>query len=247
MACRLLLPRSTSSRVRGLQELWCTGLVAPGHVGSSWTRDRIPELAGRTQPLDHQGSPSGSSLESTGKFRALSDPRSCGLSSFHQALPPADENIHDHAKLTSTRTSYALKLAVSGLAPPPPIVRGSYPRDRELFVRFTFASLVQGVSSVQFSHSVLSDSLWSHGLQHARLPCPSPTPGVYSNSSPSSQWCHPTVSSSVIPFSSHLQSFPASGGQNIGVSASASVLPMNIQDWFPLWMTPNKQTHNTLR
>ena len=106
----------------------------------------------------------------------------------------------------------------------------------------------------QFSSSVVSDSLQPHGLQHTRLPCPSPTPGVYSNSCPLCQWCHPTISSSVvplsshlqsIPFSSHLQSIPASGsfpksqfftsgGQSIGVSASASVLPMNIQDWFPL-------------
>ena len=102
--------------------------------------------------------------------------------------------------------------------------------------------------SVQFSRSVVSDSLWPHGLWHTRLPCASPTPGVYLNSCPLSQWCHPTISSSVVPFSSHLQSFPASGsfhmsqlsasgGQSIGVSASASVLPMNIQDWFPLWWT----------
>ena len=104
------------------------------------------------------------------------------------------------------------------------------------------------VSSVQFSRSVMSDSLQPHGLQHARLPCPSPTPRAYSNSCPSSQWCHPTISSSVIPFSSHLQSFPASGffqmsqfftlgGQSIGVSTLASVLPMNTQDWFPLEWT----------
>ena len=103
-------------------------------------------------------------------------------------------------------------------------------------------------SSVEFSHSVVSDSLWPHGLQHARLPCPSPTPGVYSNSCPLSRWCHPPISSSVIPFSSCLQSFPAagsfpmsqffeSGNQSIGVSASALVLPMNIQDWFPLGWT----------
>ena len=100
--------------------------------------------------------------------------------------------------------------------------------------------------SVQFSHSVESNSLWPHGLQHARLPCPSPTPTVCSISCPSSRWCHLTISSSVVPFSSCLQSFPASGsflrsqfftsgGQNIGVSAS--VLPMNIQDWFPLGWT----------
>ena len=102
--------------------------------------------------------------------------------------------------------------------------------------------------SVQFSHSVMSNSLRSHGLQHARLPSPSSTPGAYSNSFPLSWWCQPTILSSVIPFSSCLQSFPASGsfpisqffasgGQSIGFSASASVLPMNIQDWFPLGLT----------
>ena len=100
-------------------------------------------------------------------------------------------------------------------------------------------------SSVQFSPSVVSDSLWPHGLQHTRPPCPSPTPRVYANSCPLSRWCHPTISSSVSPFSSCLQSFPVSGsfpmsqlfisgGQSIGVSASASVLPTNIQDWSPL-------------
>jgi len=107
---------------------------------------------------------------------------------------------------------------------------------------------VNQFSSVQFCRSVVSDSLWPHGLQHARPPCPSPTPGVYPNSCPLSRRCHPTISSSVIPFSSHLQSFPAlgsfqmshlitSGGQSIGVSASASVLPMNTQDWFRLGLT----------
>ena len=94
----------------------------------------------------------------------------------------------------------------------------------------------------------MSDSLQPHGLQHTRLPYPSPIPGAYSNSCPSSQWCHPTILSSVIPFSSRLQSFPASGsfqmsqffasgGQSIGVSVSASVLPVDIQDWFPLGLT----------
>ena len=105
---------------------------------------------------------------------------------------------------------------------------------------------VQSIS--QFSRSVVSDSLRPHGLQHTRLPCPSTTPGAYTNSCSSSWWCHPTISSSVIPFSSRLQSFPASGsfqmsqlfasgGQSIGVSASTSVLPVNIQDWFPLGWT----------
>ena len=102
--------------------------------------------------------------------------------------------------------------------------------------------------SVQFSRSVVSDFLWPHELQHARPPCPSPTPGVYSNPCPASRWCHPAISSSVIPFSSCLQFLPASGsfpmsqlfesgGQSIGVSASASVFPMNTQDWFPLGWT----------
>ena len=107
-----------------------------------------------------------------------------------------------------------------------------------------------------FSHLVESDSLWCHGLQHTRLPCLSPTPGSCSNSCMSTWWWHPTISSSVVPFSSCLQSFPASGsfpmsqffapaGQSIGVSASTSVFPMNIQDWSPLgwtgWMSLQSQ------
>ena len=104
------------------------------------------------------------------------------------------------------------------------------------------------LSPVQFSRSVMSNSLQSHGLKHARPPCPSPTPGVYSNPCPSSQWCHPAISSSAIPVSSCPQSFPtsgsfpvsqlfASGGKIIGVSASTSVLPLNTQDWSPLGWT----------
>ena len=103
-------------------------------------------------------------------------------------------------------------------------------------------------SSIQFSLSVVSNSLRPHESQHARPPCPSPTPGVHSNSCPSSRWCHPAISSSIVPFSSCLQSLPASGsfpmsqlfawgGQSIAVSASASVLPMNTQDWSPLGWT----------
>ena len=102
--------------------------------------------------------------------------------------------------------------------------------------------------SVQFSGSLVSDSLWPHGLQHSRHPCPLPVPRACSNSCPSSGWCHPTISSSVIPFSSCPQSLPASrsfpvskffasGGQSVGVSGSASVLPTNIKDWFPLGWT----------
>ena len=106
------------------------------------------------------------------------------------------------------------------------------------FVMVHIVGCVIKFSSVQLSHSVVSDSLWPHGLQYARPPCPSPTPGVHSNSCPLSRWCHPTISSSVVPFFSCLQSFPASGsfqmsqlfgsgGQSIGVSASTSVLPTN--------------------
>ena len=108
---------------------------------------------------------------------------------------------------------------------------------------------LEGVTdSVNMNKLFMSDSSWPHGQQHARPPCPSPTPRVYSNLFPSSWWCHPAISSSVVPFSSCPQSLPASesfpmghlfawGGQSIGVSASASVLPKNIQEWFPLGWT----------
>ena len=105
-----------------------------------------------------------------------------------------------------------------------------------------------------FSCSVLSDSLWPHGLQHARIPCPSASPRACSNSCPLSWWCHPTISSSVVPFSSCLQSFSSSGsfqmsqlfalgGQSIGISDSASVLPMNIQGQFPTTLYTNLDVH----
>ena len=113
---------------------------------------------------------------------------------------------------------------------------------------FFFFSKHLGLILLLFSCWVMSDSLQPHGLQHTRLPSPSPSPGTCSNSCPLSHWCHLDMSSSVIPFSSYLQSFPTSGtflmswifalgGQSIGASASASVLPMNIQDWFPLGLT----------
>ena len=112
----------------------------------------------------------------------------------------------------------------------------------------TLSTKVRLVSSVQFSCSVMYNCLRLHELQHARPPCLSPTSGIYPNPCPLSQWCHPTISSSIVPFSSHSQSFPASGsfqmsqlfssgGQNIGVSASASVLSMNMQGWYPLGWT----------
>ena len=121
---------------------------------------------------------------------------------------------------------------------------------KQIFVlrNFVFYNVYSKFSSVQFSHSVMSDSLRPHESQHARPPCPAPSPGVHSDSHPSSQWCHPAISSSVVPFSTCPQSLPrsesfpmsqlfASGGQSIGVSALASVLPKNTQDWSPLEWT----------
>ena len=114
---------------------------------------------------------------------------------------------------------------------------------------FTDRKIYQlSIKMFQFSHLVMSNSLWPHGLQLTRPPCPSPTPRVYPNLCPLSWWYHPTISSSVIPFSSRLQSFPASGsfpvsqlftsgGQSIGVSSSTSALPTNTQDWSPLGWT----------
>jgi len=119
---------------------------------------------------------------------------------------------------------------------------------REIQIKTTIRYHLTLVGISQFSCSVVAYSLWTHGLQHARPPCPSLAPRVYSKSCPLSRWCHPTISSSGIHFLSCLQSFSesrsfpvsqhlASGGQSIGVSAWTSVLPMNIQDWFPLGWT----------
>ena len=119
---------------------------------------------------------------------------------------------------------------------------------KKIWKEYIYAHIYICIHSVQFSRSVVSDSLWPHESQHARPPCPSPTPGLHSNSCPSSQWCHPAISSSVVPFSSCPQCLPASGsfpmsqlfawgGQSTGVSASASVLSMNTQGWSPLGWT----------
>ena len=125
----------------------------------------------------------------------------------------------------------------------------TWKRHENLLTEVTADVLIPPIMySVQFSHSVVSDSLPPNEAQHARPPCPSPSPGVHSNSCPSSRWCHPAISSSVVPFSSCLQSLPASesfpmsqlftwGGQSTGVSALASFLPKNIQDWSPLEWT----------
>ena len=131
-----------------------------------------------------------------------------------------------------------------GIKPLPALQVGSFTEPPGTLYKWVSFSL----SSVQFSRSVVSDSLWPYESQQARRPCPSPTPGVYTNSCPSSRWCHPAILSSVVPFSSYPESLPASGsfqmsqlftagGQSIGVSTSTSVLPMNTQDWSPLRWT----------
>ena len=147
------------------------------------------------------------------------------------------------------RQAFSLKLAVVAWAW---ILFFICLKERFIFSKVDMSVNILGLiwffNSVQFSRSDVSDSLQPHELQDARPPCPSPAPRVYPNSCPLSRWCHPTISSSVVPFSSCLQSFPASGsfqmsqlfawgGQSIGVSASASVLPMNTQDWSPLGWT----------
>ena len=127
-----------------------------------------------------------------------------------------------------------------------------------IFISIYICILMVVANSVRFSHSVVSNSWWLHGLQHARPPCPSPTPGVYPDSCPLSWWCDPTISSSVIPFSSCPQSFLASGsfqmsqffalgGQSIGISAWASVFIMNIQDQFPFDLLAVQGTLKNLR
>ena len=147
-------------------------------------------------------------------------------------------HIHVLKCMKSSNLFFATKSSIS-------FCRVMLYKDKKILISYPF---IQIASSVQFSCSLVSDSLRSHGLQHTRLPCPSPIPGAYTNLFPSSQWCHPTISSSVVPFSFCLQSFPASGsflmsqffvsgGQSIRVSVSASVLPINIQDWFPLGLT----------
>ena len=138
--------------------------------------------------------------------------------------------------------------SLCGSSSPAPALVSKYLDTAVILAGFWQSLFCLNRNSIQFSHSVVSNSLRPHGLQYSRPPCPSPTPGVYSNSCPLSRWHHPTISSSLIPFSSHLQSYPASGsfpmsqlfisgGQSIEISASTSVLPMNSQDWSPLEWT----------
>ena len=166
----------------------------------------------------------------------LCDPMDCSLSgsSVHGDSPGKNTGMGCHALLQGI---FQTQESNRGLL-----------HCRQTLYQLSYQGSPQNGGSVQFSHSVMSDSLQPHELQHARPSCPSPTPGVNSNSCLSSQWCHPTISSSVIPFSSHPQFFPesgsfqksqffASGVQIIRVSASTSVFPMNIQDWSPLGWT----------
>ena len=163
---------------------------------------------------------------------------------MHSSLQYHIEQIHHHKNLLCSTYSflYPLNYWHHWLSLLYHIECFYYPKDL-LHAIYSYLP-----TSVQFNHPVVSDSFPPHGLQHVRPPCPSPTPKVYSNSCPLSWWCHPAISSSVIPFSSCPQSLPASGffpmsqlfawgGQSIGVSASASVLPMNTQDWSSLGWT----------
>ena len=167
----------------------------------------------------------------------LCDPMDYSLpdSSVHGDSPGKNTGVSCHALNQGIFLTQGLNLSLLRL---PHCSRSLYPLSWK----------ARKIHSVQFSCSVMSDSLWPHGLQHNRFPFPSPSPEVCSNSCPLRQWYHPTISSSVIPFSSCLQSFPASGsflmswfftsgGQSIGASASVSVFPMNIQDRFPLGLT----------
>ena len=155
-----------------------------------------------------------------------------------------------HSKCPLLRESIPRQIDKKSRFPKERRVWGSQSGDRglEFSRRRKGQTFLYSSTFLQFSHSVVSDSLRPHESQHTTPPCPSPTPGVYSNSCPSSRWCHPAVSSSVIPFSSCPKSLPASasfpmsqlftwGGQSIGISASASVLPMNTQDWSALGWT----------
>ena len=166
------------------------------------------------------------------------DPMDCSTPGFpvHHQLPELAQT-HIHWVSDAIQSSHPLS------SPSPPAFNLSQHQSL-----FQWVSSSHQFSSVQFSRSVVSDSLWPHEPQHTRPLCPSPTPRVHPNPCPSSWWCHPTISSSVIPFSSCPQSFPASGsfqmsqlftsgGQSTGVSTSTSVLPMNAQDWSPLGWT----------
>ena len=165
-----------------------------------------------------------------------------GLPVHHQL--PEFTQTHVHRVSDVIQPSHPLSSS-SPPAPNPSQHQGLFQwvnSSHELAKVLIFSSHLWVTLLLLFSCSVMSDSFWPHELQYARLSCSLPIPRACSNSCPSSQWCHPTISYSVFPFSSCLQSFPASGpfpmgGQNIGVSASASVLPMNIQDWFPLGLT----------
>ena len=191
---------------------YCSGLLfpSPGVLPNTGIKPRSPTLQADSLPAEPPGKPKNTGVCSLSLLQGIFP--TWGLLHYRQILW---EDVIKYC-------SFHLADALSALSPQ--------------------------FSSVQFSPSVMSDSLRPHGLQHTRPPCPSPTPRVCSNSSPLSRWCHPTISSSIITFSSCLQSFPASGsfpmsqlfesgGLSIKISSSTSVLPMNIQVWFPLKLT----------
>ena len=225
----LLQLRSTASGACGLsgcnagaQWLWRLGSVATWHVESSQTRDSTCVPCIGRQILNNW---------------TTREVLSSSLNKSNDS--PAVWTFHIHWK------PEALVCVEPPLLWSPSILPSSaYGFNSVLFYCLLFSSSC----AVQFSCSVVSVSWWPHVLQHARLPCSSPTPGACSNSCPSSRWCHPTISCSIILFSSCLQFFPASGsfpmsqyfpsgGQTVGASVSVSVLPVNIQEWFPLGWT----------
>ena len=170
------------------------------------------------------------------EHRSFLSPDPLALTSREQALELMHRNLDVYEQQVTAAARKARRAQQGGLVP------GGWSPTTLLGNQTQSAKLKESSGSVQFSHSVMSDSLGPHRPLHARPPCPSPTPGVHPNSCPLSECCHPTISSSVVLFSSHLHSFPASGsfpmrqfftsgGQSIGVSASASVLLVNIKDW----------------
>ena len=193
--------------------------------------------------------------DTTGQWATQPMPHSClahGLQSLRatatEACTPGPCALQREARVPRKSCARSLQLEKDWAQNQDPGKPKNKAKQKKLSLRKKEFAFLMAFVVWLFSRSVMPDSLWPHGLQHARLPCSLPSPGRYSNSCPLSQLCHPTISSSVIPFSSCLQSFPASGsflmrrlfassGQRIGASASASVLPMNIKDWFPLGLT----------
>ena len=203
-----------------------------------------PDYQGEVKLLLHNGS-AAAAAKSLQSCLTLCDPRDGSPPGCPTRIPHPWDSWKWKVKVKSLSCVQLLATPWTAAYQAPPSMGFSR---QEYWSGLPLPSPSQWFSSVQFSCSVVFTSLEPNGLQHTRPPCPSPTPRVYPNPSPLSQWCHPTISSSVVPFPSCLKSFStsgsfqmsqlfASGGQNIGVSASTSVLPMNTQGWFPLGWT----------